>query len=200
VDQSSFDTIKYYDDNADAFVRQTVDADLSDLRGLFLSKLPERSCLLDAGCGSGRDTLAFRNLGHEVVAFDASQEMVRAAKKTAGEPVIRSTFLDFTPDRLFDGIWACASLLHVPSTDLSRTLAHFASLMKDGGLLFASFKLGRGDTFKNGRFFCDMDDTRLRNVLNDVGPLDLMSTWETDDARPDRNDRWLNVLVTKSAI
>lgn len=198
--QNFSDTIKYYDENAEAFVRQTVNADLSALYSRFLSELPNHSRLLDAGCGSGRDTRAFRNLGHEVVAIDASEKMVKAAKKIAGEPILHSTFLDYTSNQLFDGIWACASLLHVPWIDLPRTLAHLGSLMIDDGILFASFKKGGGDSFRNGRFFTDMDEDRLRKALIDVPFLKVTSTWETDDARPDRKDRWLNVLMTKSAL
>lgn len=192
------DTIDYYDDNADAFVAQTVNADLTALYGPFLSKLPRRARILDAGSGSGRDTKAFRDMGHGVIAIDASAEMVKATLRLSDGPAIHSTFLDYSDDELFDGIWACASLLHVNSDDLAITLHHLHGMLKDDGWLFASFKIGSGEQVRNGRFFNDMDVTRLEAVVGDIEGLSVAATWETDDVRPDRQERWLNALLVKA--
>lgn len=138
MDKSVSDTVKYYDGNADEFVAQTVNADVTDLYVPFLTKLPECAHILDAGSGSGRDTKTFRDMGHDVVAIDASEEMVRATRHLSDGPAIHSTFLGYSGDDQFDGVWACASLLHVPSADLPMTLNHLSGLLKDGGWMFAS--------------------------------------------------------------
>lgn len=197
VDQSVSDTVKYYDDNADVFVAQTVNADVTELYVPFLSKLPEHARILDAGSGSGRDTKAFRDMGHDVVAIDASKEMVEATRRLSNGPAIHSTFLGYSVGDQFDGIWACASLLHVPSTDLPKTLNHLSGLLKDGGWMFASFKIGDSEMVRNGRFFNDMNVERLDAAVGSIGGLSVFSTWETDDVRPERQERWLNALIHK---
>ncbi|MGR5205469.1 class I SAM-dependent methyltransferase [Vibrio sp. PNB23_22_7] len=79
---------------------------------------------MDAGCGSGRDSKNFLNLGYQVVAFDANELLVALASKHLGQTVTRATFESFSAEpESFDAIWACASLLHVPSEDLPRTFS-----------------------------------------------------------------------------
>lgn len=197
MDQPVSDTIKYYDENAEAFVAQTVNADVTGLYEPFLSRLPKPARILDAGSGSGRDTKAFRDLGHDVVAIDASEEMVRATSNISDGPAIHSTFLGFKYDELFDGVWACASLLHVASVDLPKTLNHLGKLLNEGGWMFASFKVGGDEQIRNGRFFNDMDIERLNAAVSAVAGLKVVKTWETEDVRPERQERWLNVLLGK---
>ena len=195
--QNVSDTIKYYDKNADVFVAQTVKADVTGLYVPFLSKLPEGARILDAGSGSGRDTKAFRDMGHDVVAIDASEEMVKATRRLSFGPAIHSTFLNYANDDQFDGIWACASLLHVPGADLPKTLDHLSGLLKSGGWMFASFKVGDGELIRNGRFFNDMDVGRLDAAVDPICGLSVVNTWETDDVRPERCEQWLNALMLK---
>ncbi|EET47695.1 bifunctional 2-polyprenyl-6-hydroxyphenol methylase/3-demethylubiquinol 3-O-methyltransferase UbiG [Thalassobium sp. R2A62] len=195
--QNVSDTVKYYDDNADVFVAQTVKADVTGLYVPFLSKLPKRARILDAGSGSGRDTKAFRDMGHDVVAIDASKEMVEATRRLSNGPAIHSTFLGYSDGDQFDGIWACASLLHVPSTDLPKTLNHLSGLLNDSGWMFASFKIGESEQIRNGRFFNDMDVGRLDAAVDAIQRLSVVNTWKTEDVRPERDERWLNVLLSK---
>ncbi len=195
--QNVSETIKYYDENVDEFVSQTVNANLTSLYDQFLSNLPQQARILDAGSGSGRDTKAFRDLGHDVVAIDASKEMVKATRRLSDGPAIHSTFLKYTDDKLFDGIWACASLLHVPTDDLPATLRHLHGLLKNDGWLFASFKIGNCEQVRNGRFFNDMDVARLETLVPSVEGFSLATAWETEDVRPERQERWLNILLMK---
>jgi 2-polyprenyl-3-methyl-5-hydroxy-6-metoxy-1,4-benzoquinol methylase len=197
VDQNVSDTVKYYDDNAGVFVAQTVNADVTELYVPFLSRLPERARILDVGSGSGRDTKAFRDMGHDVVAIDASEEMVRATRRQSDGPAIHSTFLGYSDDDQFDGVWACASLLHVPNADLPMTLNHLSGLLKEGGWMFASFKIGDSEQIRNGRFFNDMNIERIEAAVDAIQRLSVVNTWETDDVRPERRERWLNALLLK---
>lgn len=104
----------YYELNANAFIATTRDVDMSDARGRFLAVMPLRQSsparILDAGSGSGRDALAFRRLGHNVEACDASPAMVAATQAHAGVPTRLMRFEDFVWEHPFEGIWACRPL------------------------------------------------------------------------------------------
>jgi SAM-dependent methyltransferase len=94
--------------------------------GQFLPLLPKRANIIDAGCGSGRDSKHFLALGHKVIAFDTSSKLVKLATKFTQFDIQCSSFLEFnTKDNSQDGIWACASLLHVPRNELGKNFAHF---------------------------------------------------------------------------
>ena len=100
------------------FFADTVDVDMTPLYRCFLPLLPEQAHVLDAGCGSGRDALAFAKLGYRVTAFDASPALVALAESHLRRPVQCLHFQDIAWRETFDGIWACASLLHVPAAEL----------------------------------------------------------------------------------
>ena len=116
------DTLAWYDQHASAFDTQTADVDLGHLYDRFLHHVRPGGRILDAGCGVGRDTIAFVDRGYEVIAFDASNEMVRRARNYIGSraTVHFMRFEDLVWRAEFDGIWACASLLHVPSADFAE--------------------------------------------------------------------------------
>lgn len=110
--------IEYYNINAESFVAGTQNVDMSLWRDKFESYVTDGGRILDAGCGSGRDSKAFMQHGFSVVAFDASGEMCKAASEHIGQEVRQMKFQEIAFDAEFDGIWACASLLHVPYEEL----------------------------------------------------------------------------------
>ncbi len=192
-------SVEFYESNADSFIAQTADVDMAALYQRFCKHLPPGASVLDAGCGSGRDALAFFNMGYDVVAFDASPKMVDAASKRAGVPVYQMTFEDMKFDRTFDGIWACASLLHVPRAHLSEVLGSLGSFLRPPGVLYASFKYGEQEREKGGRYFNDLNERLLAEHLKAVPSLKTVDVWTTGDQRPDRsNERWLNCLIAKA--
>lgn len=107
-------TLQYYDQHADAFVQSTMNADMNHARERFLQYLPEGAFILDLGCGSGRDAKAFLERGYQVDAVDGSAELCRIAGRLTGIPVRQMFFQDLCAENLYDGIWACASILHLP--------------------------------------------------------------------------------------
>jgi SAM-dependent methyltransferase len=189
-------TTDYYNDNAQNFYDSTVDVDMTDLYCKFLPVVGAEGRILDLGCGSGRDTKYFVDLGYKVDAIDASKEMVRLASIKSGLKVKHMTFEQFSPDLQYDGIWACASLLHVEPKALKSMFVHISHWLNVSGVLYASFKYGDGVRVKDGRTFTDMDEHQLK-VLLSAANLILKESWVTDDQRPERNEKWLNVLVTK---
>ena len=171
---------------------------MSEIRTEFLNLLEEGDTILDLGCGSGRDSLIFYELGYDVTAMDASEEMCKLAEIHTGLEVLNMTFEEMDFDSVFDGIWACASLLHVPEKELSAILKKIARALKDSGILYMSFKLGDFEGFRGERYFCDYTEDAMEEVLKDNDRFDVVKIWETEDVRSGHSDtRWLNVLVRK---
>jgi len=192
--------IGYYQQNAGTFCADTVEVDMTPLYRRFLRLLPEQARILDAGCGSGRDARAFAELAHQVAAFDASSALTALAERHTGQPVHCLRFQDMTWRVAFDGIWACASLLHVPSAELPDVMGRLRAALRPGGILYASFKYGSGEREHNGRRFTDLDEPGLAGLLAQVSGLEPVETWTTGDLRPGReSERWLNTLLRRTA-
>ena len=134
--------LSYYDENASAFCEGTRNADMSEMRGRFLRYLKPGTLILDAGCGSGRDSKFFMESGYRVVALDGSKEMCRQASAYLGQEVQCRRFEEIDEKEVYDGIWACASLLHVPYELLPKVIERLIAALVDGGVLYASFKYG----------------------------------------------------------
>ena len=190
-------TIEYYNQNAVSFIAGTVDVDMHALYSPFIALLPERALILDAGCGSGRDTKAFLDMGYSVEAIDASLAMVNHATSYTGINVEKRTFHQVEAKEKYDAIWACASLLHVPRKELLDIFTKLSVALKAGGVWYFSFKYGSKDRHKDGRSFTDMDEPSIQLLLNELDNLVVLNTWVTVDARPDREEKWLNVIVRK---
>jgi 2-polyprenyl-3-methyl-5-hydroxy-6-metoxy-1,4-benzoquinol methylase len=191
------ETIRYYDEHAEEFVRGTVSVDMEPLHGLFLAMLPETGTILDAGCGSGRDSKIFLDRGYSVTAIDASEKMVEATANLTGLVARRLQFQQMEFDNEFDGIWACASLLHVPRAEIDTVLNAFARALRPNGVCYLSFKEGQDDRMQDGRLFTDFTESGLKAVLAHCSELEVVRIWTTQDARPDRADQWVNALVRK---
>jgi SAM-dependent methyltransferase len=189
----------YYEQNAATFFTDTIDVDMTPLYQRFLPRLPDRADILDAGCGSGRDAKSFADLGHHVIAFDASPSLVALAESHLGQTVQCLRFQDIAWLTTFDGIWACASLLHVPAAELPEVMRRLCHALKSGGVLYASFKYGNGEREHHGRRFTDLDEPGLTALLRQVPELEPLETWTTSDLRPGRQgDRWLNTLLRRT--
>jgi len=190
-------TIKFYQDNADDFFKSTVSVDMSNIYQHFTKNLNENALILDAGCGSGRDTKAFIGMGYSVDAFDASSELVTHACKHTGIEVKHAVFNDVDNIEQYDAIWCCASLLHVPEVELPETLNKLSNTLKPGGTWYVSFKYGDKQRVKDGRSFTDINEERLTNLILNLNNIEISSTWVTEDNRPDRNEKWLNAILIK---
>jgi SAM-dependent methyltransferase len=190
-------TLKYYQDNAQTFFDGTVNVDMSSLYETFTRHLAPGARVLDAGCGSGRDAKAFMEMGYQVEAFDASSAMVEMAEEHTGLPVRLMTFSDVDWKEEFDGIWCCASLLHVPAAELPGVMQKLTGALKPGGVWYVSFKYGEGEREMDGRWFTDMDEVGLQRMLEAVLKIEIKSLWTTQDKRPGRGEVWLNGVLQK---
>ncbi|SET31863.1 class I SAM-dependent methyltransferase [Thorsellia anophelis] len=192
-------TNEYYEKHASIFTNATFNVDVSDLRSEFLTYILPKGHILDAGCGSGRDALAFIQNGFMVTAFDASPSIASIASENIGQKVLCHTFENMDYDIKFDGIWACASLLHVPRIKLNEIFIKLADALKDTGILYLSFKYGTSERFDNhGRYFNDLNENALEVFVSKSERLEIIKTWITSDKRADRaNELWLNALICK---
>ena len=174
-------TLDYYNSHADSFREDTIHASMSALQKEFLEMLPAGGRILDLGCGPGRDTRLFLERGFRVTAVDGSEELCRLAEAFTGLPVIHSTFQEFRPGESYDGIWACASLLHLPKEEIVRVIERLSPFLREGGVFYMSFKYG--------------------SFLAGIPALGLVRYALTGDVRPGRgHEKWLNVYLEKRPL
>lgn len=201
--------MSYYDKNAEEFCRATKDADMSFCRDRFLHLLEQRNYvkksesskskihILDAGCGSGRDAKAFLDAGYQVTALDASRKICEEAKKLIGQDVYCVRFEELQFQQEFDGIWACASLLHVSFEEINGVLKRLWDALKVDGVLYASFKYGEGIRTDKDRLFFNYEETTLNDLMINNGFL-VEDIFLTRDVRKDREgEQWINILARK---
>jgi SAM-dependent methyltransferase len=193
-------TVAWYDRHAASFTADTERADVAELRTRFLRYLPDGGRILDVGCGVGRDALAFCQAGYSTVAFDASERMVELARDRlpASCPVLRMRFDEMAWRAEFDGVWACASLLHVPAAELPDVARRIVEALRPGGVWYASFKQGTGERRSGGRMFLNHTEESLAAAMAEL-PVDILETWTTIDVRSGRaGEFWTNGLVRRT--
>jgi HKD family nuclease len=194
------DTIAYYNATASRFFSDTVDVDMSELHQRFVAAIPDGGVILDAGCGSGRDSKAFLDRGYRVSAFDGSPDLVEKATDIIGQQVRLCRFEEFGDRDCYDGIWACASLLHVAEQELPAAIARLWASLKPSGVFYLSFKHGDGQRIQGGRHFTDATEARLTRWLSGLNEVESVECWITTDKRPGRDESWLNALVRRKAV
>ena len=188
---------QYYANHAQEFYDSTVEVDMQTLYRQFLPHIPDGASILDAGCGSGRDSKAFIDQGFDVEAFDASEELAALASQLMGKKVSVDRFQTYQSEKAFDGIWACASLLHVPLIELPEVFQHLTAMLKNGGVFYCSFKYGQEEIARNGRLFTNLNEDCLAQQIKGL-PLLIEKQWLSGDLRAGReSEKWLNVIMRK---
>lgn len=189
----------YYDRNAIEYAAATRDVDVSELYERFLKYLPPNASILDAGSGSGRDTLAFIGRGYDVDAFDSSRALCQLSTQLTGVNARNLRFQDFEDVDQYDGIWACASLLHVPRYELTDAVQRLVRSLKDRGVIYMSFKHGSGERISaDGRLYTDMNAAELRSLFEDIPEAELLEIWITQGEGSFKGHaEWLNAIACK---
>ena len=197
--EAADETLAYYAANAEAFASSTVSVEFTAMQERFVELLEPGARVLDLGCGSGRDAKRFAEAGFAVDAVDGSPELCRIAAEFTGLPVRCMRFEELSAVAEYDGIWACSSILHVPSVQLPALLAKMAAALKDGGVIYTSFKYGEGEGMRHGRYFSDFTEDSFASLLEQVPALREEDHWVSSDVRPGRGDeKWLNLILRKS--
>ena len=170
-------TIGYYERAADDFRAGTMDHDVSQNYSALLDAIAGEGpfSILDFGCGPGRDLRYFRGLGHEAVGLDGAGAFVAMARAFSGCEVWHQDFLALRlPPARFDGVFANASLFHVPRRALPRVLGELAATLKSGGVLFCSNPRGANEeSLAGGRYGCFFDLDTWRGLVTAAGFVEL---------------------------
>ena len=191
-------TLNYYNQCAEAYNETTLNIEFDSKREMLLKYLQPNAYILDLGCGSGRDSKGFLQKGYKVTAVDGSKELCKIASKNIGQDVICQLFNELDAVNEFDGVWACASLLHLPTNELKQTLKRVEKALKKDGYFYASFKYGDFEGERDGRYFNDFTEVSFSTLLKEFPNLELQEVEVTTDVIPGRkNVSWLNVIMKK---
>lgn len=187
----------YYNASATKFLEDSMEVDMDEFYTAFLERLPEAAVILDAGCGMGTDSLHFKNLGHYVIPMETSEEICRMAGENIGQSVLFCRFQDMHSKIRFDGIWACASLIHIPSSELSKIVKRFNWYLKDKGIVYASFGYGDFEGEKDGEYYLNLTEDTATRLFTEAG-FEVERIWVTDDMRKKHiGEKYLNIIVSK---
>lgn len=191
-------TIDYYNTHAEEYYQSTVTADLDAARKKFAEYLKPEARIIDVGCGSGRDVVAFRDMGFNAEGIDASEALVRLATEKLGITANVADMSDWIADEAYDGIWCCASLMHLNEEDYERFFSNLKYNLRTGGALYISVKTGiETGTDAAGRYLRNFNEEDIRDLINKAAGLRLSELWYTDDTLSRRDFRWLNVIAEK---
>ncbi len=190
-------TASFYTDNAAIYAarerrlpRQRMDA--------FLAALPARATILELGCGSGQDAAYMLSRGFDVTPTDGSAELAKEAEKHLGRPVRVMRFEALDATEIFDGIWAEASLLHVPRSALPDIFDRILRALKTGGIFHASFKAGEAEGHdKFGRYYNYPSAVWLEAMLSARGWKNITMTEADGGGFDGEPTRWLYVAAHK---
>jgi SAM-dependent methyltransferase len=191
------DSLEYYNQNAAEYFEHTVDINMQESWDRFTSLLPEDGSILDLGCGSGRDSAYFISCGFDVTAMDASEEMCDLASIHIGQDVLKLSFAEMDFKEVFDGVWACASLLHVPGKEMDGIFAKVVDSLKINGVLFMSFRYGDYEGERDGRYYKDYRTKTIKDLISHYENLEIIEIQKCEDYREDSEITWVYALIRK---
>lgn len=189
------ETITYYNQNAEEYFDKIVNVSMQELYDQFEVYLKPGDKILDLGCGSGRDSKYFLSKGYDVISVDGSKAMCNLAGAYIGREVRNITFEKINYDNEFDAVWACASLVHVDVGEMTDVLIRIQKALKNKGVLYASWKYGKGERIDNRKYYADYDEESINDLFSDVS-MKVEKIWISDDNLI-RTSKWLNVIGEK---
>lgn len=186
----------YYESNAERYAAETISADMSEQYQRFLPLLKDGVKLLDVGSGSGRDACYFQKQGYQVTALEPSKNLCREIRKVFSGEIMCSDIQNYQPAERYDGIWACASLIHLQEEEVLQFFEKIDQYLDDNGIIYISGKNGifTGEV-EDGRFFLEFTDRLVEKILTVNKQLKLEQLWYTEDVSGRRGFRWLNVVL-----
>ena len=193
-------TLGHYDRNAQVFRERTWDHDVTQNTAALLRHIHATPPLriLDFGCGPGRDLLAFQRLGHQPTGLEGSAALAAMARESTGCEVLEQNFLalDLPPED-FDGVYANASLFHVPAQELPRVLNELRQTLKPGGVLFSSNPRGEGQEGWQGERYGSWHDLPTwQRYMGDAG-FEALEHYYRPEGLPREQQPWLATVWRK---
>lgn len=187
--------MNYYKENAKDFIQKTINTDMSVFYEKFLSYLEPNANILDVGCGAGRDLKYFNEKGYRCMGIEPCEELADFARAYSGTSVSVSDLNSFSINQKFDGVWACASLLHFNDSELKSAFLKLKDFSNQSTIFYISFKQGDFQGTRNGRFFNDKTITTIQPFLK--SDFKILENWTTKDQRPESDDLWLNLILSR---
>jgi 2-polyprenyl-3-methyl-5-hydroxy-6-metoxy-1,4-benzoquinol methylase len=197
--KEEYNTLNYYDSNAKSYFENTMQGNFQENYDRFLNKIPKGAFILDFGCGSGRDSKYFLENGYEVEAIDGSIEMCKLASEYIGQDVKCMKFEELNEEDTYDGIWACSSILHVTKEELPKILEKMINALKQDGIIYTSFKKGKGYEIKEGKYYNFLTKEELESILEKLEMnVELIEYFETIGSTQRSNGViWTNYIIQK---
>ena len=188
-------TIEYYNKHAEEYFKNTSSVDMTCLYKRFLEYVPVGGRIMDLGCGSGRDVKWFRDHGYQAFGMDASEKLVQKAREMQ-IPVAIGRIEEWLAEEPFDGIWCCASLIHLSLEDVKQFFSHLKYNLKPSGVLFISAKSGIMTGYdQKGRYFSNYNPETIKSLVSDNDGLSIETMWYTADELGRSEFNWLNAII-----
>ena len=186
---------EYYEINAKRYAEETFSADMSEQYQRFLPLLKERATILDVGSGSGRDACYLQKQGYQVTALEPSKNLCREIRKVFSGEIVCSDIQSYRPDKKYDGIWACASFLHLQEKEVLRFFEKIDLYLNDNGIVYLSGKNGipTGEV-SDGRYFLEFTEGLVEKILAVNERMKTEELWYTEDVSGREGFRWMNVI------
>ena len=187
---------KYYEINAKRYAKETFPADMSEQYKRFLPLLREYARILDVGSGSGRDACYFQKKGYQVTALEPSKNLCREIWKVFSGEIVCSDIQSYQPDQRYDGIWACASFLHLQEKEVLSFFEKINLYLNEKGIVYLSGKNGITiGKAADGRYFLEFTEQLVGKILAVNDRMKLEELWYTEDVSGRKGFRWMNVVL-----
>ena len=189
----------WYSTHAAAFCARTFVIDMEDARARFLRHVPAGGRILDVGCGSGRDSKRFAELGYAVDARDRSREIADEATRRTGLAVRVEDVLEMDDRDAFDGIWASAMLIHLDDDEFGEAVRRLARALRPGGAIYISLKESERVDVADGRTFRFRSPEEASRSIRACEMLRLVEEWSVEDGPP-KETRWFNAISRRVTV
>ena len=188
--------INYYNMHFKDYIKKTENIDMSMFYQSFLRHVKPDGRILDLGAGSGRDSGYFISRGHNVTAIDASEKMVEYINNKYGEIAYNVTIEDFETNGKFDGIWACASLLHIDKSKLKEVMTKYIRYLNVDAVFYMSFKERPHSSIEDERlvFYYSLDE--IQTILESFKHVEILEIFKSyKEIDKNISQTWINALV-----
>ena len=191
-------TIGYYNKNAKNYFETTINGNMKLSYKKFLEYIPKKGYILDLGCGSGRDSKYFIENGYKIKAIDGSLELCLLAEKYMNHKVIHMNFSELNDLNEYDGIWSCATILHLTKQEFIKVLKKLIRALKEEGIIYISFKDGIGEELKDGRYFMYYTENQFEEIINLFDKIEILDKYITySSTNPNEKRKWNNYILKK---